>query len=44
MLDTRILRRGALAATGALIIAFAAAFAASDIVEDWDSVKPPPKA
>jgi nicotinamidase-related amidase len=43
MLDTRILRRGALAATGALIIAFAAAFAASDIVEDWDSVKPPPK-
>ena len=43
MLDTRILRRGALAATGALIIAFAAAFAASDIVEDWDNVKPPPK-
>jgi hypothetical protein len=43
MLNTRILRRGALAATGALIIAFAAAFAASDIVEDWDSVKPPPK-
>ncbi len=43
MLNTRILRRGALAATGALIIAFAAAFAANDIVEDWDSVKPPPK-
>jgi nicotinamidase-related amidase len=43
MLNIRILRRGALAATGALIIAFAAAFAASDIVEDWDSVKPPPK-
>jgi nicotinamidase-related amidase len=43
MLNTRILRRGALAAAGALIIAFAASFAASDIVEDWDTVKPPPK-
>jgi nicotinamidase-related amidase len=43
MLDTRILRRGALAAAGALIIAFAASFAATDIVEDWDTVKPPPK-
>ena len=43
MLNTRILRRSALAAAGALIIAFAASFAASDIVEEWDSVKPPPK-
>jgi nicotinamidase-related amidase len=43
MLNIRILRRGAFAAAGALIIAFAASFAASDIVEDWDSVKPPPK-
>jgi len=43
MLNTRILRRGALAAAGALIIAFAASFAASDIVEEWDTVKPPPK-
>jgi nicotinamidase-related amidase len=43
MLNTRILRRGALAAAGALIIAFAASFAATDIVEDWDTVKPPPK-
>jgi len=43
MLNTRILRRGALAAAGALIVAFAASFAATDIVEDWDTVKPPPK-
>jgi nicotinamidase-related amidase len=43
MLNTRILRRGALAAAGTLIIAFAASFAATDIVEDWDTVKPPPK-
>ena len=43
MLNRRILRRGALAAAGALIIAFAASFAASDIVEEWDTVKPPPK-
>jgi nicotinamidase-related amidase len=43
MLNARILRRGALAAAGALIIAFAASFAASDIVEEWDTVKPPPK-
>jgi len=43
MLNTRILRRGVLAAAGALIIAFAASFAASDIVEEWDTVKPPPK-
>ena len=43
MLNTRILRRSALAAAGALIIAFAASFAATDIVEDWDTVKPPPK-
>jgi nicotinamidase-related amidase len=43
MLNTRILRRGALAAAGALILAFAASFAATDILEDWDAVKPPPK-
>jgi nicotinamidase-related amidase len=43
MLNIRILRRGSLAAAGALIIAFAASFAASDIVEEWDTVKPPPK-
>jgi nicotinamidase-related amidase len=43
MLNIRILGRGSLAAAGALIIAFAASFAASDIVEEWDTVKPPPK-
>ena len=43
MLDMRTLRRGAAAAAGALIIAFAASFAASDILDDWDSVKLPPK-
>lgn len=43
MLNTRILRRSALTAAGALIIAFAASFAATDILEDWDTVKPPPK-
>jgi nicotinamidase-related amidase len=43
MLDMRTLWRGALAAAGALIIAFAALSAAADILDDWDTVKAPPK-
>jgi nicotinamidase-related amidase len=43
MLDTRTLRRSFAAAVGAIILAFAASYAASDILEDWDAVKPPPK-
>src|SRR5437016_2896956 len=42
MLDMRTLMRGVAAAAGALIIAFAAS-AATDILDDWDSVKPPPR-
>ena len=41
MLHMRTLLRGAVAAAGALMIAFAAASAA-DIVDDWATVKPPP--
>src|SRR5260370_31685683 len=43
MLDMRTLWRGVAAAAGALVIAFAASSAASDILDDWDSVKLPPK-
>ena len=43
MLDMRTLWRGAAAAAGALIIAFAASSAATDILDDWNTVKPPPK-
>lgn len=43
MLAMRTLFRGAVAAAGALIIAFAASAAAADILDDWDTVKPPPK-
>jgi nicotinamidase-related amidase len=42
MLNLRTLRRSAIAAASALIIAFAAA-SAGDILDDWDAVKPPPK-
>jgi nicotinamidase-related amidase len=43
MLDMRTLLRGVAAAAGALIIAFAASSAATDILDDWDAVKAPPK-
>src|SRR6266704_178219 len=43
MLDMRNIWRGAAAAAGALIIAFAASSAATDILNDWDAVKAPPK-
>src|SRR5438445_559569 len=43
MRDMRNIWRGAAAAAGALIIAFAASSAATDILNDWDTVKPPPK-
>jgi nicotinamidase-related amidase len=42
MLDMRTLWRGVAAAVGALLIAFSASSAA-DILDDWDTVKPPPK-
>ena len=42
MLDMRSLWRGAVAAAGALIIAFAASSSAADIVDEWTSVKAPP--
>ena len=43
MLDMRTLLRGAGAAAGALMIAFAASSSADDILDDWDTVKPPPR-
>jgi nicotinamidase-related amidase len=43
MLEMRTLRRSAAAAAGALILAFAASYAATDILDDWATVKPPPK-
>src|SRR5260370_42516159 len=43
MVDMRSRWRGVAAAAGALVIAFAASSAASDILDDWDSVKLPPK-
>jgi len=42
MLDIRTLRRCVLTAACVLVIAFAAS-SAGDIVDDWDTVKPPPK-
>jgi len=43
MLDKQSLRRGAAAAAMALIFAFAASSAANDILDDWATVKAPPK-
>jgi nicotinamidase-related amidase len=43
MLDMRTLLRGTAAVAGALMIAFAASSAATDILDDWDTVKPPPR-
>ena len=43
MLHMRTLLRGAAAAAGALIIAFAASSSAADILDDWATVKPPPR-
>jgi nicotinamidase-related amidase len=43
MLDMRTLWRGVAASAGAVIIAFAASSAAADILNDWDTVKPPPR-
>jgi nicotinamidase-related amidase len=43
MLETRTLWRGAVVTAAALIIAFAASSAANDILNDWDTVKAPPK-
>jgi nicotinamidase-related amidase len=42
MLDMRTLWRGVASAVGALLIAFSAA-SATDILDDWNTVKPPPK-
>jgi nicotinamidase-related amidase len=42
MLDMRTLWRCVAAAVGALLIAFSA-YSATDILNDWDTVKPPPK-
>jgi nicotinamidase-related amidase len=42
MINMRTLRRSAVAAAGALLIAFAGS-SAGDILDDWDTVKPPPK-
>jgi nicotinamidase-related amidase len=43
MLNIRTLWRRALAATAALIVLFAISASAGDILDDWDSVKAPPK-
>ena len=42
MLDMRTRLRGAAAAAGVLMIAFAASSSAADILDDWATVKPPP--
>src|SRR5467141_2296875 len=42
MLDMRTLLRGAAVAAGVLLIAFAAASSAADILDDWATVKLPP--
>ena len=42
MLDMRTRLRGAAAAAGVLMIAFAASSSTTDILDDWASVKPPP--
>src|SRR5260370_34401939 len=41
MLDMRTRLRGAAAAAGVLMIAFAASFSAADILNNWATVKPP---
>jgi len=43
MLDMRTLWRGAAAAAVVLMIAFAASSWATDILDDWDAVKAPPR-
>jgi nicotinamidase-related amidase len=43
MLNLRTVLRGAAAAAGALLIAFAASSSAADILDDWATVKLPPK-
>ena len=42
MLDMRTRLRGAAAAAGVLMIAFAASSSTADILNDWATVKPPP--
>lgn len=42
MLNQRILQRGALAAALTILLAFAASYAAADILDDWSSAKTPP--
>jgi nicotinamidase-related amidase len=42
MLDLRSLLRGAVAAAGVLLIAFAASSSAADILDDWAAAKLPP--
>ena len=42
MLDMRTRLRGAAAAAGVLMIAFAASSSTADILDDWATVKPPP--
>jgi nicotinamidase-related amidase len=42
MLDMRSLLRGAAVAAGVLLIAFAAASSAADVLDDWATVKLPP--
>src|SRR5579862_2872571 len=43
MLHMRTLRYGAVVVAAALMIAFAASPLAADILDDWDTVKPPPR-
>ena len=43
MLNMRTLLRGAAAAAGALMLTFAASSSAADILDDWATVKAPPK-
>jgi nicotinamidase-related amidase len=43
MLDMRTLWRGAATAAVALMLAFAASSWATDVLDDWGTVKPPPK-
>ncbi len=43
MLNMRILLRGAVVAAGVLLIAFTGSSLAADILDDWDTVKLPPR-
>src|SRR6202158_5784620 len=43
MLNLRTLSRGAAAAAGGLLIAFAVSSSAADVLDDWATVKPPPR-